>query len=234
MDLIDFSKPYPTDREHRKGWGLSQVGSCITQLVLLDLGLIPEPIDAKTQRLFDVGNRIESQMADEIRARGYALSYAGKHQMKISWGGKNGKPDGIISTKDNFGDLDKSYLWECKSMRSEAFYKLKKLGIDGYIAYYQQAVAYTRALLKRKPPIKVDAIYFTIQNKNDQEVWQCLVEPDWQTELHLENKMRLIQQYVNNKIVPQPTKSWKCRYCGFNKWCWSKKKGVRDKWQRVK
>ncbi|MHA2265835.1 MAG: Dna2/Cas4 domain-containing protein [Candidatus Thorarchaeota archaeon] len=229
MDLIDFTIPYDEGREHWKGWGLSMVGGCITQLVLLDLGLVPTSIDAKTQRLFKVGGHIEDQMVEELIARGWDLHFTGKDQIKVTFEGKNGYPDGLISTSHEHHNL--CFLWECKSMRKEAFYKLKSQGIMAYEGYYQQAVTYAEAMRKRG--YHLDGIYFTVQNKNDQEIWQDILDIDFQTIVYLKKKMRKIRGYVKRRMVPQPKKSWKCNYCGFKQWCWSKKKGVRDTWQKV-
>lgn len=238
MSIIDLSKPYDEGREHHSGWGLSQIGSCETQLVLYDLGFVPDPINARTQRLFKLGNKIEELMIEEYQARGITIA---ERQRKVMWGGKNGRIDGLLLNHDMF-------LWECKSMRSGGFTKLLKQGIDAYPHYFQQAVAYTRGLALQK--VYVRGIYFTVMNKDTQDVWQSIEYPDFQTEIALEWKVRRIHKAVNTivrmtwvdgdqvfdliKEFTPPTKQWLCNYCGFKRYCFAKKKGVRDKWQMTK
>ena len=203
---IDFNSRIEGERP-RSMFGLSQVGDCARKLTYIALGYTPEPIPARTQRIFALGNKGEDILAEEITKRGYILS---EQQREIDVLGVKGHIDGII---------DHKYLWECKTANSRSFRKNKSGIKKNSPQYYDQVQSYLHGLYKQN--LNIFKCFFTILNKDTSEIYQEIIPYDQNQILNILDKISFIQGHIDRKeLCPIPEGlAWQCGYCQFAKYC---------------
>ena len=203
---IDFNSRIEGERP-RSMFGLSQVGDCARKLTYIALGYTPEPIPARTIRIFALGNKGEDILADEIVKRGHVLT---GQQREVEILKIYGHIDGII---------DDSFLWECKTANSRSFRKNKSGIKKNSPQYYDQITLYIYGL--QKQGLDITSCFFTILNKDTSEVYQEVIPYDKDHILTLIDKISFIQGHIDKKeLCPVPEGlTWQCGYCQFAHLC---------------
>ena len=170
QQISDQNDPYRThlgfsvigDDDERKGW-LSYHWS------------LPSSFEGRMLRLFDLGNRIEDQVVDNIAnttvMQVSALDNQGnQYRGSILGGHVGGACDGFLRNVPGF-DENKVFLLEVKSANDKRFKELKKIqDYQGWSKTYQWQIHCYMGLFN------VDKTMVIVVNKNDSNVYTEIID----------------------------------------------------------
>lgn len=155
VDSIDeamvMQHTHQTPRGHL---GMSSIADDARTLWLKFRWSLPDNVDGRLLRIFELGDRIEDMLAEKLRLAGFVLHThnAQGDQFRFSEHGGHyaGSMDGAIK---GLAESDQWHVWECKSVNTKRFAALKKEGVEKWSpTYYGQMQCYmhhsgmTRAL----------------------------------------------------------------------------------------
>lgn len=217
QDFIDKSL---RDKENNKpkkeitSWHASQIGSCMRGIYLNRLGKAPDsPLDDRTLRIFDMGNKIEDWIVNLIKLQGIDV----ETQVRVEDKKLNltGYADAVIKYKNEREVL------EIKSKHSKAFWWMDKKGQGAQRHHMYQLWLYLYIL-------KIDRGVIVYVSKDDSAILQYVV---FRNDATLKKEVMNILDTLNNcwekKILPPlPERgSWEEKYCGHHKQCIALEKG---------
>ena len=191
-------------------WYASQIGSCMRGMYLQRLGKEPdEPLDDRTLRVFDMGNKIESWVVDLIKAQEVEI----ETQVRVEDAELNitGYADAVIEVKG------KKEVLEIKSKHSRAFWWMDKKK-EGTMRQHQYQLWIYLYLLK------IDRGSIIYVSKDDLSILQYLVfRNDKQLEkevMEIINSLNRAWKKQDPSLLPLPEKgSWQAKYCRYHKQC---------------
>ena len=161
-EAMDQAAALEADRGHM---GMSQIGGPCERLIWLKWRWsLPDTPSARIQRVFRVGNLLESAMAGWLRAiPGVELHTQANDGRQIHFqlfgGHFAGSLDGVVR---GIPEAPKTWhVWECKTANTKRFAQLVKVGLKQWAPeYWSQAQCYMGS-------IGMDRALFTVINKDD-------------------------------------------------------------------
>ena len=172
------------------------------------LGATPDaPLDDRTLRVFDMGNKIEDWIVDLIKAEGIEI----ETQVRVEDEKLNvtGYADAVVK----YGK-EKEVL-EIKSKHSRAFWYMNKKGEGANRQHMYQVWLYLHLL-------KIDQGSIIYVSKDDSAILQYAVSrKDKQLEKEVMDILNTLNRCWKDKVYPPlpGSKSWQAKYCNFHKQC---------------
>lgn len=192
--------------------GASLIGSeCLRQIWYDFKGAPSEPIDAKLQRTFDVGKKLEDLVLDWLEDAGLPIvrpnkvnNYLGFVSSDLSY--FKGHADALL--------LKPRAVIEIKTAKDSRFRLLKKQGLLVWSPlYYAQIQSYMGMS-------RIDKAFIVVFNKDTSELYDELIEfdPVFYDDLKLKAEMVDLADEPPPRINESPL--WfKCKLCRFKKVC---------------
>lgn len=203
-------------------------GACARQIQMEYISDDTEDFSAKTLRIFELGNKIEEMVRDELIASGFYLECEFSRtnpERKLSFscagGLVRGHVDGIIygHSGEEFEDFKFPFIWECKSVNSKNWVRLKKHGAKkAFPKYAAQGALYQAYMEMTENPV-----LFTFVNKDNCEIHYEFVDFDCELAQEVSDKAYYIVKNTNSgnlmpKISDDP-ENFNCRFCRFKDKC---------------
>jgi len=189
-------------------WHASQIGSCMRGIYLGRLGKQPDvPLDDRTLRVFDMGNKIEDWIVDLIKAENIDIETQVRiedEELNIS-----GYADAVIKHKKE------QEVLEIKSKHSRAFWYMDKKGEGAQRHHMYQVWLYLYVL-------KIEQGSIIYISKDDSSILQYSVRrDDEQLKTEVMDILDMLNRCWKEKILPPlpDSKSWQAKYCSFHKQC---------------
>ncbi|MBU0613674.1 hypothetical protein KJ766_00095, partial [Patescibacteria group bacterium] len=168
----------------------------------------PDDMEGRKFMIFEMGNRVEDMLVDQIKMAGYTLT--GLQDSYEAFNGRfKGHCDGVLT------DLDGTrYLLEIKSANNRRFNLFKDKGVEetapGYWAQIHLYMKYSG----------INMGLFLILNKDNQELHGELVEYDPK----VANKYLDVAELILKSEDPpagigKDEKCKDCTFCGYRSWC---------------
>lgn len=195
----------------------STIGMCQRRIVF-DMLMVPqEPPNDQLMRIFENGHSMHERYQIMFREMGILVM----SEMPLEFENIAGHTDAWIRLYNVENPNGEDYLVELKSAFSKSFEWMKKNNRPKNEHYYQ-IMFYLHLVNKMDLPIKKGIIF--VENKDNQDVWEHVVEYDPDLGEKLERKARwcisLAQQRKVPPIPPKHTPSYyKCEACPFNFYC---------------
>jgi len=168
----------------------------------------PAYIEPKTQRTFDIGHALEECMIKWLETAGVKVAMR-EAALKNTYGTSLGHIDGIAVFNDEF------FLLEMKTANDRRFKDWLKNGIpDNYFAQVQLYMHHSSQLSQKGNQLK--KALFVITNKNTSELHTEEVDYE-KTYATLQTER--IENIIASDSYPEPTRSFKCRFCDHQKVC---------------
>lgn len=209
-------------------WRSSGLGTCMRgrflHRLLSGTGIRPEP-DARTLRVFEIGNQVEDWLVKNLEKH---PEYKLLTQVEFYDPTLNlsGHCDGIIYRE---GSTEKPIMLECKSKHSKAFWYMDKKGEGAQIHHRMQLHSYLYMLNKYGgklytgraiSPKSIDVGYLVYVSKDDMAMLEYPVyladtelEKMWKFEIETLNKC------WNDQTAPPKNEegTWQEKYCEYCK-----------------
>lgn len=209
-----IDKYYEKQYEPRLRLGLSQAGHECNRFLWYKHNKYVEPDipSGKLLRLFELGNKVEDLVINDLRSAGYTVTDEQK-KVEFDWGNTKlkGSIDGLI-----YGVTSscKPHLLEIKSSNSKRFKQLQKQGYEEWSDTYKfQIHAYCLGL-------GLQRILAVVYCKDNSELYteRISLDKEWITE-----KLEHVFEVISSDVMPDrkcPNKSWwKSRFCPMRKNC---------------
>jgi len=200
---------YETHHVQRRRLGISQIGhKCRRYLWYKHHGYDESAIPGRVLRLFQLGNIIEDHIAEDLAKAGVIV---GKRQYPVEFtlGGitLSGSIDGVV---EGLIESSKPHVWECKTVGSKYWSKLKKNGYEQYNEQYKAQIhAYMLGTgLKRA--------FVTAYNKDTSELYQERIKlnREW-----IVDKLADVFNVICQESIPErecPRADWyEAKWCCF-------------------
>lgn len=182
------------------------------------LRILPEP---GKQRIFDMGNIIESYLGKLLRIARFDLITEKSDGEQYSFKMANGKIQGHVDGILRGGPKIMSYpaLVEFKSAKHSSFQKFKKNGVASENQqYFAQVQMYQKCM-----NITNDALWM-VMNKDNSEIYAELIphHPSFAESL-IDKADRILQATDNDMLCDRgylDKNNWHCKFCDFREECW--------------
>jgi CRISPR/Cas system-associated exonuclease Cas4 (RecB family) len=162
---------------------------------------------------FAVGTALEPIIVEFFNKAGYQLFCTGENQIRFEDGEIAGSGDGVI--KGIEGDEETPYLLEIKTANSFYFKQFVKDGISANEKYKGQVNIYMKEF-------KLKKCLFVVMNKDTQELHMEIVQYDEYEAVRLLERGKHILTMSEPPERQYPKSNYfKCKFCGWNKTCWS-------------
>lgn len=199
-----LSKQRGNEKREQTSWHPSSFGACLCGVYLQRQGEEPtNDFDARTLRVFEMGNRVEAFVLDQIEAAGHELDRQTRVQDKKL--DVSGKVDGVFK--------ETGYPIEIKSCNSHKFSWLKKRGPDHH--HTMQLWLYLHLLNQDKGTL----VYVS---KDDLRIdhFEVLLS-DSALKKAVLGELDLLKRAWDSQTPPQPAPAdnWQSKYCRFHKKC---------------
>jgi CRISPR/Cas system-associated exonuclease Cas4 (RecB family) len=200
-------------RASRKYLGASSLGEVCDRKLWYSFHQPTKILDARVNRIFDLGNLIEDYLVKLLRDAGYTV-----HD-KDEEGKQFGFEDGIIAgNSDGVIVVDGvPMLLEFKSYNTKRFAELKKSGVQSSDPkYYGQVNVYMKYL-------ELDQCLFIAMDKNTSELYFQTVKYDPIEAHYLVNRGKGIAEELNVENISKKyshISSFGCKFCDYRKICW--------------
>lgn len=207
-------------QEFRRHLGASVIGKPCTRAIWYGWRWAKlEKFEGRMLRLFERGQLEENRFIEYLRAIGCEVWPFENEETQKQWkvsgveGHFGGSLDGVGR---GLPDLppDMPFLIECKTHSHKSFEKLKEEGLQK--AKWEHFIQCQTYASKKNLPA---CLYMAVDKDND-ELWLCIVLPDTEQAKRTEDRARLI--IYANEAPPKINKSpgfWVCKFCNFNKIC---------------
>lgn len=221
------------------GWRSSGLGTCMRgrflNRLLSGTGIKPE-VDARTLRVFEMGNQVEDWLMKKL-VQSPEYNVTQQIEMYDPELNLSGHLDAYLVRKEKLGDEKDEYIVECKSKHSKAFWYMDKKGEGAQTHHKMQLHSYLYMLNKyggniinpvdgsvtskidsRGGHLKEGALLYV--SKDDMALLEYPVKADdveiekmWKFEIETLNKC-----WNDKTAPPAPEKgSWQEKYCEFCK-----------------
>ena len=210
---------YEARRSERDRLGLSEIGDpCARVLWYKHNKYQKKEVKGRVLRLFQLGNLIEEQMSTDLKSAGF-LIHSQQRRVVFTQGELelNGSIDGIV---ERLLESDQSHLWECKSMASKGFAKLKAHGYEAYDQKYKTQIhVYAMGL-------KLKRIFVTVYNKDTSELYQERIHTNkaFATEM-LQRAFDVVGSKTPPPKINERAEFYSCSWCDFKEYCHYGKQG---------
>lgn len=170
--------------------------------------------DARIQRIFDMGNRIEDYILDLLREAG--ITVYDKDENGEQYGFKDeelaGHSDGVLV---GLPDIDSPALFECKSAKNSTFNQFVKKGVrEVNNKYFVQTQVYMKYL-------NLKYCLFIVMNKDNQELYQEIIKYEPQVaDIYIQRGKDIARAKELPARAYNSSTFFKCRMCEFNEDCW--------------
>lgn len=209
-------------------WRSSGLGTCMRgrflHRLLSGTGIRPEP-DARTLRVFEIGNQVEDWLVKNLEKH---PQYRLLTQVEFfePYYNLSGHCDGILYEE---GVIGSGIMLECKSKHSKAFWYMDKKGEGAQIHHKMQLHSYLYMLAKhggtlsdgrKLPPRTIETGYIVYVSKDDMAM---LEYPVFLNDSELEKMWKFEIQTLNNcwdaHTAPPKNEegSWQEKYCDYCK-----------------
>lgn len=211
--LIDKWHEDHVDDRPRPYMGISMLGhECPRYLWLKFRWAVREKFSGRMLRLFRRGQLEEEQFTEDLKRIGCVVSYTGKNQLTVSFGGwVKGHPDGLIES--GLPEAPKTpHIVEFKTHNNKSFEELKKKGVkEAKYMHWTQCQVY---MLGRK----LDRALYLAVNKDTDELYAERVKLE---RAEAQDIVRRGEDIAVDPFLPLPLSQdpsfYKCKMCS----CWS-------------
>ena len=200
------------EREHKEqtSWYISQLGTCMRGQYLQRIGKKPDSeLDARTLRVFDMGNKIEDWVVELVRQNEEYKMETQVHVVSEDLG-ISGYID-LVLEKDG-----EKVVYEIKSKQSRAFWYMDK---EGKANHHHEIQLFCYLYLTGIPEGGI--IYVSKDDMTIREYVVSLRSEELRSEM-----MKIIEtlnkawKTKNPKLLPLPDdKDWTAKYCSFHSQC---------------
>lgn len=213
VDLIN--RHYEQARRTRTHLGLSQAGhECKRFLWFTHRGEHGKEIEGRVLRLFQLGNMLEDQVVDDLRACGL-LVHGSQRPVEFTQNGVRlvGHIDGIVS---GLVEAPKTpHLFECKSASKKKFEELLKLGsYEAWNEQYRWQVQFYMLGLRLK---RAAAFVYC---KDDSRLYMERIRMDKEATVE---KLNSVFEAITSPIAPDRlcprADFYKAKFCDFHALC---------------
>lgn len=207
--LIDEAVKKPRAKKAITSWHISKLGSCLRGVYLERRGYKPDkPIDDRTLRVFDVGNKTEDWMVELIKS---VRGVEAETQIRVE--DKKLGVSGYIDLK--LKQNGETELYEIKSKHSRAFWYMKdKAGGPNRHHEYQLWTYLWLSGIKKGSLVYV--------SKDDLSILQYpVLRNDKQLKKEVFEQLEILNDCLKNNLLPPlpDKKSWQHKYCRFHQQC---------------
>jgi len=208
--IIDDS--IKADQEDREinSWHISKLGSCLRGVYYERLGVEPDkPFDARTLRVFDVGNQFEDWI---VKRLGFDKSLKIETQERVEDKELNisGRIDALVTLEDE------QEIWEFKTKHSRAFWYMTKEGKPMRQHEYQLFMYLFIKQIK-----KGRLVYISKDDLCIQQFFVSLDDAKLRDEVFTQiNLLNSAWKAKDPSLLPLPDdKDWQAKYCRFHSRC---------------
>ena len=198
--------------------GASTGHDCVARLQLSLRGFPSDSVDAKLQRIFREGHRLEDQVVRDLKKmadlRVYEKDYDGR-QFSRSW--LNGHivchSDGLVDFEDGSDKL----ILEIKSMNDANFKKFKSHGVKASHRKYYSQMQMMMAMFA------LDRSFFISYCKNTSSYHAEIVHFDQEEWDEIYENIQMALNGSSQRIASNPS-DWRCKFCFKRTSCWEQPK----------
>jgi hypothetical protein len=212
------------NQEKRNYLGASIIGDDCLRRIQMQFNQQESDFSAQNLRTFDIGNCLESLIADWMISGGFDLRTKNENGEQFGFSVADGKIaghcDGIIFGGPDF--LKYPALWECKTMNNKNWTDTAKREVlvskPLYFAQIQIYMAYMN--LEKNPCL------FTALNKDNSEIYHEIIPFDSEAaQRYSDRAVQIIKASENNELMPcisNDSSFYRCKMCGFRNICWGR------------
>ncbi len=203
------------EKKEITSWHISKLGSCLRGIYFERLGVKPDtPLDDRTLRVFDMGNKVERWIIDLIEA--HQINMETQVRVEDKKLGVSGYADAVIEY-----DGEKEVL-EIKSKHSRSFWWMDKKGEGAQRQHQYQIWTYLYLLNIAKGSI----IYIS---KDDLAILQYpILLNNKELKKEVMEELRLLNlawEKKDTSVLPlYDEKDWRSKYCRYHTNCLKVKK----------
>ena len=212
-------------REHKEKdcWYVTDYGRCPCGVFMERMGTPnPSPVDERTKRVFEMGNRVEDFVVDALDKKGLIIEKQGS----ITYPEINvrGRFDVLIKNEKNGAQLV-----EVKSMHSQGFHWRKKSGFKPLEHHEAQVLMYLGKLKEKYPEITGGLCYVS---KDDLLIQQIPIPWNDKKFKSIREYFLMLEKSWKDKVRPDPVPAvvydlakkkwvvnWQADYCGYHTLC---------------
>jgi hypothetical protein len=209
------------NQEKRNYLGASVIGDDCLRKIQLQYQQKESEFSAQNLRTFDIGNCLESLIADWMISGGFDLRTKNENGDQFGFSVADGKIaghcDGIIFGGPDFCKYP--CLWECKTMNNKSWNDTMKRGVMiSKPIYFAQIHIYMSYMeLDENPCV------FTSLNKDTSELYHEFIPFDAEAaQRYPDRAVQIIKASENNELMPclsNDPSFYKCKMCSYRQEC---------------
>jgi hypothetical protein len=221
-DLLDAKLLEQHKNQGKRDYlGASVIGDDCLRKIQLQYMKRELHFSAQNLRTFDIGNCLESLIADWMILAGFDLKTRNENSeqfgFSIADGKLKGHADGIILGGSDF--MKYPCLWECKTLNSKSWTDTAKRGVlVSKPIYYAQVQLYMSYMSLDENPC-----VFTALNKDTSELLHELIPFDSEAaQRYSDRAVQIIKASENNELMPcvsNDSSFYKCKMCSYRQEC---------------